>query len=250
MSLEMKTSCEQCSLPLATGDDARICSYECTYCPACSARLGLRCRTCGGELVARPRRGRVSERTVGAVHHATVVWQRADATFVDRRYSRAHAWRFDGGVEVRASSSPHVVPAPLSDPNAVDPEEAFIASLASCHMLWFLDLAARAGWVVEQYEDRAEGTLTVVTVDAAKGVAPGEVPAQVREPYPVLGRVTLRPRVTFAPGSTAPSDVVVAQLHHDAHERCFLSSALKTAPRVELDLTARECGRSTANGDV
>jgi organic hydroperoxide reductase OsmC/OhrA len=79
-------------------------------------------------------------------HIATIEWQRGGAAFTDRRYPRVHRWRFDGGAEVAASSSPHVVPVPLSDPTAVDPEEAFVAALASCHMLWFLSIAAELGY--------------------------------------------------------------------------------------------------------
>src|SRR5688572_26763269 len=90
---------------------------------------------------------------------ATVIWQRGDARFVDNRYSRAHEWRFDGGAIVPGSSSPHSVPVPLSDPRGVDPEEAFVASLSSCHMLWFLSIAAKRGFVVESYEDNAVGHL-------------------------------------------------------------------------------------------
>ena len=90
---------------------------------------------------------------------ATVSWQRGDARFVDNRYSRAHEWRFDGGTVVPASSSPHSVPVPLSDPRGVDPEEAFVAALSSCHMLWFLSIAAKRGFVVDSYEDNAVGYL-------------------------------------------------------------------------------------------
>src|SRR5690349_2650071 len=88
-----------------------------------------------------------------AEHTATVSWSRGDARFVDNRYSRAHEWRFHGGARVSASSSPHVVPVPLSDPAGVDPEEAFVAALSSCHMLWFLYFAAKGGFVVDSYVD-------------------------------------------------------------------------------------------------
>ena len=94
-----------------------------------------------------------------SLHTANVEWSRGDARFVDNRYSRRHVWRFDGGVEVPGSSSPHSVPLPYSDPQAVDPEEAFVASIASCHMLWFLSLAAKRGHRVDAYVDDAEGTL-------------------------------------------------------------------------------------------
>ena len=92
-------------------------------------------------------------------HNARVEWHRDNAKFTDNRYSRAHEWSFDGGVLVPASSSPNVVPVPLSDPNAIDPEEAFVAALASCHMLWFLSIAAKRGFVIDRYEDDAVGEL-------------------------------------------------------------------------------------------
>ena len=94
-----------------------------------------------------------------AHHVAVVTWDRFDAAFTDNRYSRAHRWTFDGGATIPASSSPHVVPVPLSDPLGVDPEEAFVASLSSCHMLWFLSIAAGRGFVVDSYEDHAVGTM-------------------------------------------------------------------------------------------
>jgi organic hydroperoxide reductase OsmC/OhrA len=128
-------------------------------------------------------------------HRATITWARGDASFTDNRYSRAHAWRFDGGAEIAASASPALVAAPWSDPRGVDPEEAFVASLASCHMLWFLWCAARAGVLVDAYEDDAVGLLGK---DAAGRL--------------VITRVTLRP---------------LAALHHDAHERCFLAASVK-----------------------
>ena len=93
---------------------------------------------------------------------AETIWRRGDASpedFVGRRYSRRHRLRFDGGVEVPGSSSPHVVPLPYSDAAAVDPEEAFVSALSSCHLLWFLDIAARAGWCVDRYADAATGVM-------------------------------------------------------------------------------------------
>ena len=93
------------------------------------------------------------------LHIALIHWELVGADFLGKRYGRAHTWTFDGGVVVPASSSPHVVPVPMSDASAVDPEEAFVASLASCHMLWFLDIASRAGFVVESYEDAADGRM-------------------------------------------------------------------------------------------
>jgi Predicted redox protein, regulator of disulfide bond formation len=145
---------------------------------------------------------------------ATVRWRRSGAVFTDNRYSRAHEWRFDGGAVVAASSSPHVVRVPLSDPAAVDPEEAFVASLASCHMLWFLSLAAQAGFVVEEYEDAAVGVL-----------------AKNEEGKLAITVVTLRPKVIFA--GTAPTDAELARLHERAHEECFIARSVKTELRVE-----------------
>ena len=149
-----------------------------------------------------------------SLHTATLHWTRADGeAFTDRRYHRAHAWRFDGGAEVAASASPHVVPPPGSDPSAVDPEEAFVAALSSCHLLWFLDMAARAGHVVDAYEDAPEGTLGR---DAEGGLA--------------MTRVVLRPRVAFA---TPVEPAVVAALHHEAHAQCFLARSVRCAVDCE-----------------
>ncbi|MDX2243399.1 MAG: OsmC family protein [Leptolyngbyaceae cyanobacterium bins.302] len=92
-------------------------------------------------------------------HSATIQWQRNQALFTDNRYSREHIWQFDGGVEVPASSSPHVVPEPYSNPACIDPEEAFVAALSSCHMLWFLAIAAKRKFVVESYTDQAIGVM-------------------------------------------------------------------------------------------
>ena len=94
-----------------------------------------------------------------ANYTATIEWQRNGADFQDRKYSRAHRWVFDGGIVVPGSSSPHVVRVPMSDLAAVDPEEAFVASLSSCHMLWFLDLASRSNLIVDEYRDAATGTM-------------------------------------------------------------------------------------------
>ncbi|QTN19995.1 OsmC family protein [Brevundimonas sp. AJA228-03] len=147
-------------------------------------------------------------------HVATIEWSRGDQAFADNRYSRAHDWRFDGGAVVRGSSAPTSVPLPMSDPAAVDPEEAFVAALSSCHMLFFLAFAAKAGFVVDRYRDAAVG---------------------------VLGRddrgrmsmtvVTLRPEVAFA--GDAPDAETVADLHHRAHEACYIANSVRTAVRVE-----------------
>jgi organic hydroperoxide reductase OsmC/OhrA len=143
-------------------------------------------------------------------HRASICWERNGALFTDNRYSRGHAWKFDGGIEVRASASPHVVPLPLSVAEAVDPEEAFVASLASCHMLWFLSIAAKRGFVVERYRDDASGLL-----------------AKNAEGTLMMTRVALKPEVAFAPGKRPSVDEHEA-MHHEAHELCFLASSVKT----------------------
>jgi organic hydroperoxide reductase OsmC/OhrA len=144
-------------------------------------------------------------------HTAVVEWEREGAMFTDNRYSRAHRWRFDGGVEVPASSSPHVVPLPLSVSAAVDPEEALVASLSSCHMLWFLSIAAGRGFLIESYRDHAVGRLGN---DASGKLA--------------MTRVTLRPEVEFG-GERRPSADEVTEMHHESHERCFIANSVKTA---------------------
>ena len=146
---------------------------------------------------------------------ALIKWDRNGAAFTDNRYSRGHSWTFDGGIEVRASASPHVVPPPLSVSQAVDPEEAFVAALASCHMLWFLSIAAKQGFVVESYRDEAEGVM-------AKN-ADGKV---------AMTQVTLRPRVMFS-GEKRPSAAQHEGMHREAHELCFVASSVKTDVRCE-----------------
>lgn len=154
-------------------------------------------------------------------YSAQLAWQRSDAEpFVDQRYSRRHVLRFDGGAEVPASSSPHSVPLPYSDASAVDPEEMFVAALASCHMLWFLSLAAKGGHVVQRYSDDASGLM------ARNGQ--GQMAITV---------VTLRPRVEFASGA-APDTAAFAALHHDAHARCYIANSVRADVRCEPVLCA------------
>ena len=148
-------------------------------------------------------------------HSASVHWQRNAQPFIDKRYSRRHEWRFDGGARVSASSSPHVVPVPLSDASGVDPEEAFIAALSSCHMLWLLDLAAQGGWVVNDYRDDALGVM-----------------ARNAEGRMAMTVVTLRPAVSFG-GSKQPDAAELQRLHHAAHEACFIANSVKTEVRCE-----------------
>ncbi len=143
---------------------------------------------------------------------ARLLWQRNPIeAFNDNRYSRRHTIHFDGGVELPASSSPTVVPLPQSDASAVDPEEMFVASLSSCHMLWFLSLAAAAGHRVDRYEDDAVGTM-----------------ARNAEGRVAMTRVLLRPRVAFVPGTVGADAVALAALHHQAHEKCFIANSVKT----------------------
>ena len=148
-------------------------------------------------------------------YQASVRWQRNGATFTDNHYSRRHDWHFDGGAVVPASSSPQVVPLPWSDPAGVDPEEAFVASLASCHMLWFLSIAAAAGWQVDDYRDDASG---VLACNAQRQMA--------------MTVITLRPVVHFS-GTGRPDNAEVQRLHHEAHAACFLANSVKTEVRCE-----------------
>ena len=145
-----------------------------------------------------------------------VLWQRAaHEAFTDNRYSRRHVLRFDGGTEVPGSSSPSVVPLPMSDAAAIDPEETFVASLSSCHMLWFLSLAAAQGHVVDRYRDAAVG---VMTKNAAGKLW--------------ISTVTLRPEVHFG-GTHQLSPTELQQLHHRAHEECFIANSVKSEVRCE-----------------
>lgn len=145
-----------------------------------------------------------------STYTARIRWQRGDQKFTDNRYSRGHTWKFDGGTEVPASASPHVVPLPMSVEAAVDPEEAFVAAVSSCHMLWFLSLAAKRGHVVDSYTDDAEG---VMAKNAAGKVA--------------VTKVTLRPLVVFS-GANSPDRAALDALHHAAHEECFIANSIRS----------------------
>ena len=148
-------------------------------------------------------------------YSAEVLWLRGEQDFLGNRYSRRHILRFDGGAEVTGSSSPHVVPIPLSDPAGVDPEEAFIASISSCHMLWFLSIAAKQKFCVDSYHDTAEGIMEKNTQ--------GKL---------VISVVTLRPDVKFS-GAQRPTDEQIGQMHHLAHEECFIANSVKSEVRCE-----------------
>jgi organic hydroperoxide reductase OsmC/OhrA len=146
---------------------------------------------------------------------AVIRWERNGASFTDNRYSRGHLWQFDGGVEIPASSSPHVVPLPYSVAAAIDPEEAFVAALSSCHMLWFLSIASKRGFLVESYRDEAIG---VMDKNAAG--------------KPAMTKVTLRPAVVFG-GPNQPHPHEVEAMHDGSHEECFIASSVKTDVRCE-----------------
>jgi len=150
-----------------------------------------------------------------STYTATIRWIRTgDGDFTKGQYSRAHQWAFDGGALVPASASPHIVPAPWSNEAGVDPEEAFIASLASCHMLFFVDFARRAGFVLDDYIDEAEGVL--------EQRADGKL---------AMTRVTLRPRLTWH--GDAPDAAAIADLHHRAHEACFIANSVTSEVTVQ-----------------
>jgi organic hydroperoxide reductase OsmC/OhrA len=143
-------------------------------------------------------------------HQATIHWTCTSAEFLKGRYSREHTWEFDGGVIVPASPSPVVVPVPYSNPANVDPEEAFVASVASCHMLTFLYVAAKAGFQVDSYHDDAVGVMT----KNEKGI-------------PWVSEITLHPTIIYS-GAKQPTAAEIAHLHHLAHEQCFIANSIKT----------------------
>jgi organic hydroperoxide reductase OsmC/OhrA len=150
-----------------------------------------------------------------ATYGCSVEWTRGDAAFSDLQYSRAHDLRFDGGAAVRGSSSPHSVRLPFSDPAAVDPEEALVAAVSSCHMLWFLSLAAQAGYVIDSYSDTAQASM-------------GRFPDGRRG----LTEFVLRPLVVVSGGRTL-DDADLAELHRAAHARCEVGNSVRGEVRVE-----------------
>ena len=151
-----------------------------------------------------------------ATYTSTVRWSRkSEERFLDGRYSRAHEWEFDGGARVLASASPQVVRPPFSDPADVDPEEALVAALSSCHMLFFLDFAKRKGFVIDSYVDEATGTM---------GASPdGRIS---------MTEVVLRPHIVFS-AEKRPTAADSAALHHAAHEACYIANSVRSEVRVE-----------------
>lgn len=147
-------------------------------------------------------------------HKATIRWTRTGPDFLKGKYSREHTWTFDGGATVPASPSPSVVPAPWSNAAGVDPEEAFVASISSCHMLTFVWLASREGFIADRYEDEAVGVMT----KNERGV-------------PWVSTVTLRPLIVWS-GDKLPTPADLERLHHRAHGECFIANSIKTTVTV------------------
>jgi organic hydroperoxide reductase OsmC/OhrA len=147
-------------------------------------------------------------------HRAFVSWSNAGPDFCAGKYSREHTWRFDGGATIAASPAPSVVPAPWSNPALIDPEEAFVASASSCHMLTFLWLAGRKGFVIERYEDEAVGVM-----------------AKNERGVPWVSTITLNVRIAYS-GAKVPSPEEEDALHHHAHEQCFIAQSVRTEIKV------------------
>lgn len=147
-------------------------------------------------------------------HKATIRWKRTSPDFLTGKYSREHTWSFDGGATVSASASPSVVPLPYSNPAHVDPEEAFVASVSSCHMLTYLFLASQQGFQIDRYDDEAVGVMT----KNEKGV-------------PWVSAITLHPRIVYS-GAKLPSPADEERLHHQAHEQCFIANSIKTDVKI------------------
>jgi len=152
---------------------------------------------------------------------ATIRWQRGEQEFVDDRYSRGHQWEFDGGATVPASASPSIVPLPMSVAENVDPEEAFVASVSSCHMLFFLSLAAKRGFVIDEYLDEAVGYL-----------------GKSDDGKMVMTRVVLRPDTSWS-GKKIPSQRQIEKMHHRAHDLCFIANSVTSEVVLEIVESAK-----------
>lgn len=148
-------------------------------------------------------------------HKAIISWKRTSDEFLKGKYSREHWWTFDGGLNVPASPSPSVVPTPYSNPANVDPEEAYVAAISSCHMLTFLFLASKLGFQVDGYKDEAVGVMAKIE----NGVA-------------WVSAVTLHPQIIYS-GAKLPTAAEVEHLHHLAHVQCFIANSVKTAITVK-----------------
>jgi organic hydroperoxide reductase OsmC/OhrA len=150
-------------------------------------------------------------------HIATVYWENRQEIFMDNQYSREHTWSFDGGIEVTASASPHVVPVPYANPAYVDPEEAFVAALSSCHMLFFLAIAAKKQFIVERYQDRAIG---IMDKNEAGKLA--------------MTAIHLYPDITFR-SDWSPTAGQIAAMHEQAHHQCFLANSVKASITIHSE---------------
>ena len=148
-------------------------------------------------------------------YEATVSWNRGDQGFVDNRYSRAHEWAFDGGLRIPASSSPSIVPLPMSMAANVDPEEELVAATSSCHMLFFLSIAAKRGFVVDGYVDSATGVM-----------------AKDNDGKAAITRITLRPKIVFS-GALQPTSAELEAMHHESHDQCYIANSIKSEVVVE-----------------
>ena len=156
-------------------------------------------------------------------YRATIDWARDGAAFTDNRYSRAHRWLFDGGIEVPGSSDPKSILPPLSREDAVDPEEALVAAVSSCHMLFFLAFAAKKGFVVESYRDEAVGTMS-----------------RNERGKLFISAIALDPEIVFA-GDKRPSPDEIAHMHHRSHEECYLSNSVRAEVTIAgLEVAAQE----------
>ena len=148
------------------------------------------------------------------LHRAIIHWEQPVTNFAKGQYSREHTWTFDGGAVISASPAPSVIPAPWSNPALIDPEEAFVASLSSCHMLVYLYVASRQGFQVVSYHDEATGLM-----------------GKNERGIPWVSQVTLHPAVTYT-GDKRPSADEEARLHHTAHEQCYIANSVKTEVTV------------------
>jgi organic hydroperoxide reductase OsmC/OhrA len=143
--------------------------------------------------------------------NAKILWHRSpEEKFLDGNYRRVHNWILDGGMRIEASSSPEIIPMPMSDPSLIDPEEAFIASIASCHMLFFLSIAAKKKFIIENYEDNPEAIM-----------------GNNNEGKMAILSLILQPKVTFA-GTNIPAEDNIKLIHELAHSNCFLANSIRT----------------------
>lgn len=150
-------------------------------------------------------------------YRATISWSRGqDEKYIDDKYSREHLWEFEAGLKIPASPSHHIVPLPYSNPNNLDPEEAFVASLSSCHMLFFLSLCAQEGFIVDDYKDSAVGVLS-----------------RIGRNKMAMTKVTLNPNAHYS-GEKLPDDKDIERIHHKAHEQCFIANSVTT--EIILDI--------------